>query len=62
VVHGSSGEGRISETQLRAEIDGLLGAKTAVKEIAELLGERYQIPKREVYRLALAVKSSADSK
>jgi 16S rRNA (cytidine1402-2'-O)-methyltransferase len=57
VVHGSSGEGRVSEAQLRSEIETLLGAKTAVKEIAELLGERYQLPKREVYRLALEFKS-----
>jgi 16S rRNA (cytidine1402-2'-O)-methyltransferase len=58
VVHGSSGEGRVAEAQLRSEIETLLGAKTAVKEIAELLGERYQLPKREVYRLALELKSA----
>src|SRR5258706_3084425 len=62
VVHGSSGEGRVAEAQLRSEIEALLGAKTAVKEIAELLGERYQLPKREVYRLALELKSAPRAK
>jgi 16S rRNA (cytidine1402-2'-O)-methyltransferase len=62
VVHGSSGEERVAEAQLRREIETLLGAKTAVKEIAELLGERYQLPKREVYRLALELKSAPRAK
>ncbi|HWH79663.1 MAG TPA: 16S rRNA (cytidine(1402)-2'-O)-methyltransferase [Candidatus Binatus sp.] len=62
VVHGSSGEPRVSQAQLRAEIEGLIDAKTAVKDIAELLGERYQMPKREVYRLALEFKSAPRTK
>jgi len=62
VIHGSSGEERVAEAQLKSEIETLLGAKTAVKEIAELLGERYQLPKREVYRLALELKSAPRAK
>lgn len=62
VIHGSSGEERVADAQLRGEIETLLGAKTAVKEIAELLGERYQLPKREVYRLALELKSAPRAK
>jgi 16S rRNA (cytidine1402-2'-O)-methyltransferase len=58
VVHGSTGEAQVSEQQLRAEIGRLSRSGTGVKEIAELLGERYGLSKREVYRLALESKSS----
>mgnify|MGYP001226879506 FL=1 len=58
VVHGSTGEAQVSEQQLRAEIGRLSSAGTGVKEMAEMLGERYGLPKREVYRLALEIKSS----
>ncbi|MSP40058.1 MAG: 16S rRNA (cytidine(1402)-2'-O)-methyltransferase [Deltaproteobacteria bacterium] len=57
VVHGSSGEAQVSEQQLRVEISKLSSAGTGVKEIAEMLGERYGLSKREVYRLALESKS-----
>jgi 16S rRNA (cytidine1402-2'-O)-methyltransferase len=53
VVKGSAGESPISETLLRAEIGKLKGDGMRVKEIAELLGERYGYSKREIYRLAL---------
>jgi 16S rRNA (cytidine1402-2'-O)-methyltransferase len=61
VVHGSTGDAQVSEQQLRAEIGRLSSAGTGVKEIAELLGERYGLSKREVYRLALESKSSKKS-
>ncbi len=62
VVHGSAGEAQISEQQLRAEIGRLTSAGTGVKEIAELLGERYGLSKREVYRLALEIKTAERAK
>lgn len=45
-----------AEALLRAEIQRLKAKGLRVKEIAELLGERYSFPKREVYRLALQKK------
>jgi 16S rRNA (cytidine1402-2'-O)-methyltransferase len=57
VVHGSTGDAQVSEQQLKAEIGRLSSAGTGVKEIAELLGERYGLSKREVYRLALESRS-----
>ena len=61
VVHGSAGEAQVSEAQLTSEIKRLTDQKMGVKEISELLGERYGISKREVYRLALESKSSKKS-
>lgn len=62
VVHGSMGKAQVSEQQLRAEIGRLSSVGTGVKEIAELLGERYALSKREVYRLALEIKSAQRAK
>ena len=53
IIKGSSGENEISEDLLRAEIRALRAKGVRVKEIAELLGERYSIAKREVYTMAL---------
>jgi 16S rRNA (cytidine1402-2'-O)-methyltransferase len=53
VIKGSAGESPISEALLRAEIRKLKGDGMRVKEIAELLGERYGYSKKEIYRLAL---------
>jgi 16S rRNA (cytidine1402-2'-O)-methyltransferase len=56
VVRGAIGD-RVSKTDrdrdLRSEIKKLRKEGMRVKEIAELLGERFSLPKREVYRLAL---------
>jgi 16S rRNA (cytidine1402-2'-O)-methyltransferase len=57
VVHGSTGEAPLSEEQLKAEILRLVRDGTGVKEVSELLGERFGLAKREVYRLALEIKS-----
>ena len=62
VVHGSTGEARVSEEQLRKEIRRLTGERVGVKEISELLGERYGLSKREVYRLTLESKSRKGAK
>lgn len=62
VVHGSTGEAQVSEAQLRSEIRRLTDEQMGVKEISELLGERYGLSKREVYRLTLAIKSRKGAK
>jgi len=62
VVHGATGEARVSEAQLRTEIRRLTGEQVGVKQIAELLGERYGLAKREVYRLALEIKGAKSAK
>jgi 16S rRNA (cytidine1402-2'-O)-methyltransferase len=62
VVHGSAGEAGVSEEQLKTEIRRLSAERMGVKEIAELLGERFGISKREVYRLTLASKGEKATK
>ncbi len=62
VVHGSTSEARITEEQLRSDIQRLIGEGVGVKEISQLFGERYGLSKREVYRLTLAVKSRKSAK
>jgi 16S rRNA (cytidine1402-2'-O)-methyltransferase len=62
VVHGSAGEARVNEAQLRADIQRSISAGVGVKEISELFGERYGLSKREVYRLTLAIKSQKGAK
>lgn len=54
VIQGSLGDAAPSENFLKAEIRRLKGDGMRVKEIAELLGERYGYSKKEIYRLALA--------
>ena len=54
VVSGSAGEKIPLEDLIQAEIEELLQKGLRVKEIAEVLGERFSYPKREIYRLALS--------
>jgi 16S rRNA (cytidine1402-2'-O)-methyltransferase len=53
VVKGSEGETPPPENLLRAEIRRLRRKGLRVKEIAELLGEKFSFSKREIYRLVL---------
>jgi 16S rRNA (cytidine1402-2'-O)-methyltransferase len=62
VMHGSTGEARVTEEQLRSDIQRLISEGVGVKEISQLFGERYGLSKREVYRLTLAVKSRKSAK
>jgi 16S rRNA (cytidine1402-2'-O)-methyltransferase len=62
VVHGSSGEATVSEERLKSEIRSLTDERLGIKEIAALLGERYRLSKREVYRLALESKRQKAAK
>ncbi len=53
VVGGSAGENIPLEDEIKTEIQGLLRQGLRVKEIAEILGEKFFYPKRDIYRLAL---------
>jgi 16S rRNA (cytidine1402-2'-O)-methyltransferase len=53
VVAGFAGEERPAETTLQGEIDALLKQGLRVKEIAEILGEKFDYPKKEIYRRVL---------
>ena len=53
IISGSSGLPGVSEDRLKAEILELKGKGLRVKEIAEVLGEKFGYPKKEIYRLAL---------
>jgi 16S rRNA (cytidine1402-2'-O)-methyltransferase len=54
VVGGSDGEKIPLEDAIKTEIDDLLRQGLRVKEIAEILGEKFSYPKRDIYRLALS--------
>ncbi len=58
VVHGATGEPPVSEEELKSEIRRMAAGGMRIKEISELIGERYHISKREVYRLALQVRNA----
>jgi 16S rRNA (cytidine1402-2'-O)-methyltransferase len=53
IINGASGGSGVSEDRLKAEILELKGKGLRVKEIAEVLGEKFGYPKKEIYRLAL---------
>ena len=53
VVRGSTGEAAISDAQLRIEIRALREKGMRVKEIADVLGEKYGHSKKAIYKLAL---------
>ncbi|MGH7844179.1 MAG: 16S rRNA (cytidine(1402)-2'-O)-methyltransferase [Candidatus Binatia bacterium] len=53
IVGGAQGEQGPTEERLKAEIQRLQKKGLRVKEIADLLGEKYSYPKREIYRLAV---------
>jgi 16S rRNA (cytidine1402-2'-O)-methyltransferase len=55
VVQGGAGESGVSEELLRKEIAKLRASGMRVKEIADLLGEKYAFPKKQLYRIALEV-------
>jgi 16S rRNA (cytidine1402-2'-O)-methyltransferase len=53
IISGSAGEYRVNEDLLKAEIRELKGQGWRVKEIAEVLGEKFGYSKKDIYRLAL---------
>jgi 16S rRNA (cytidine1402-2'-O)-methyltransferase len=56
VIEGCSDSNAASEEALVDEIDKLKGEGMRIKEIAEVIGEKYGYSKREIYRLALGKK------
>jgi 16S rRNA (cytidine1402-2'-O)-methyltransferase len=56
VIEGCSDSNAASEEALVEEIDNLKGEGMRIKEIAEIIGEKYGYSKREIYRLALGKK------
>ncbi len=58
IVHGASAALEVSEEVLREEIARLLDGGSGVKEVSEVLGRRYGLAKRGLYRLALEVKNA----
>lgn len=53
VVAGSAGERIPQEDLIKAEIEELLQKGLRVKEIAEILGEKFSYPKKDIYRMVL---------
>jgi 16S rRNA (cytidine1402-2'-O)-methyltransferase len=58
VVHGATDESPISEEELISEIRRMAARGMRIKEISELIGERYHLSKREVYQIALQVRNA----
>lgn len=57
LVHGATAEAEVSADQLKREIARLIDDGSGIKEVAEILGARHGLAKREVYRLALEVRN-----
>ena len=62
IVHGATAECEIVEDQLNSEIARLIADGSGVKEISELIGGRYGLAKREIYRRVLEIKNSKPSR
>jgi 16S rRNA (cytidine1402-2'-O)-methyltransferase len=60
IVHGAADQTPVSEEELKMEIRRLADQGLGVKQISDLLGERYQLAKRDVYQLALKLRTSAE--
>jgi 16S rRNA (cytidine1402-2'-O)-methyltransferase len=59
IVQGAEKRGVPNQESLKAEILRLQTQGLRVKEIAELLGEKYAYPKREIYRLVVETRQRA---
>ena len=57
VIQGATGEAQVSDAELQTMIRQLMADGMGMKEIAELLGERYGLGKKEVYKRALKLKA-----
>jgi 16S rRNA (cytidine1402-2'-O)-methyltransferase len=58
VVHGSAEGTKVADAELQDEIGQLVAEGMRVKEIAEIIGERHRLSKREIYQLALQRRKS----
>ncbi|MGH7829617.1 MAG: 16S rRNA (cytidine(1402)-2'-O)-methyltransferase, partial [Candidatus Binatia bacterium] len=61
VVRESDAQPFATEEALKTEIDRLKKKGVRVKEIAELLGEKFSLPKREIYRLVLKAEAEENA-
>jgi 16S rRNA (cytidine1402-2'-O)-methyltransferase len=57
VVHGCTDESQVSKENIGTEIRRLIDEGMGMKDISELLGERFHVSKRQIYQLALKLKS-----
>ena len=55
LVQGAPATAAVSEKEIEGEVRRLAAQGVGIKTISELLGKNYGVPKREVYRLALAL-------
>jgi 16S rRNA (cytidine1402-2'-O)-methyltransferase len=62
VVHGATGQVQVSGDELESEIRRLADEGLGVKQISELLGQRYGLAKRAVYQLALRLRSAPEKR
>jgi 16S rRNA (cytidine1402-2'-O)-methyltransferase len=60
VVEGSAGEPAASEELLKNDVLQLQANGMRVKEIADVLGEKYALPKKQIYRIALQVRKASN--
>ncbi|MGH7834566.1 MAG: 16S rRNA (cytidine(1402)-2'-O)-methyltransferase [Candidatus Binatia bacterium] len=60
IASGSSETEPASLELLEADIHGLRQKGLRIKEIAQLLGEKYGLPKRDIYRMALGTKGKME--
>lgn len=58
VVRGSTEGTKVADAELQDEIGQLVAKGMRVKEIAEIIGERHRLSKREIYQLALRRRKS----
>jgi 16S rRNA (cytidine1402-2'-O)-methyltransferase len=59
VVQGSPGKPPVSEELLKTDVLQLQARGMRVKDIADLLGEKYGLPKKHIYRVALEVQKGS---
>ena len=62
LIHGSTHPAEVAAETIQAEIERLKAQGVRIKEISELLGEKYGLAKRDVYRLALAASDEQEKK
>ena len=56
IVQGAAGESGVSDELLRKDVLELQAGGMRIKEIADLLGEKYAFPKKQIYRIALELR------
>jgi 16S rRNA (cytidine1402-2'-O)-methyltransferase len=61
VVHGSTERTKVADAELQDEIERLVAEGMRVKEIAEIVGERHRLSKREIYQIAFQRRKSRRS-